>query len=136
MHEDDAALRAVLTQIVLTDLRAGRSSLSPPALAALRILASGPGSGPSAASDDDRARHGLRRAGAAVGVGVGIVALAVGLLLTGAGTGSPPTRTDAAPVVAPTDPSVPSVGSAPWAQPAPILVPPAPTTSPTMVSPS
>jgi|tagenome__1003787_1003787.scaffolds.fasta_scaffold20940350_2 hypothetical protein len=120
MHEDDAALRAVLTQIVLTDLRAGRSSLSPPALAALRILASGPSSGPSAATDDDRARHGLRRAGAAVGVGAGIVALAGGLLLTGAGSGSPPTRTDAAPVVAtPTDPSVPSVGSAPWAQPAP-----------------
>src|SRR3954452_14785541 len=62
MQEDDAALRAALTQIVLTDLRVGRSSLSPPALAALRMLASGPGSGPSAVTDDDRARHGLRRA--------------------------------------------------------------------------
>src|SRR4051812_50095036 len=64
MQEDDAALRAALTQIVLTDLRVGRSSLSPPALAALRMLASGPGSGPSAVTDDDRARHGLRRADA------------------------------------------------------------------------
>jgi|SRR4051812_3948599 len=120
MQEDDAALRAALTQIVLTDLRAGRSSLSPPALAALRMLASGPGSGPSAVTEDDRARHGLRRAGAVVGLGVGIVALAGGLLLTGAGSGSSPARTDAAPVVIPpSDPSVPSVGPAPSAQPVP-----------------
>src|SRR3954451_25039138 len=120
MPEDDAALRAALTQIVLTDLRAGRSSLSPPALAALRMLASRPGSGPSAVTDDDRARHGLRRVGAVVGLGVGIVALAGGLLLTGAGSGSSPARTDAAPVVTPpSDPSVPSVGSAPSAQPVP-----------------
>src|SRR3954453_12411694 len=120
MQEDDAALRAALTQIVLTDLRAGRSSLSPPALAALRMLASGPGSGPSAVTEDDRARHGLRRAGAVIGLGGGIVALAGGLLLTGAGSGSSPARTDAAPVVTPpSDPSVPSVGSAPSAQPAP-----------------
>src|SRR4051812_50110510 len=43
MPEDDAALRAMLTQIVLADLRAARSPLSPPAVAALRILSSSPG---------------------------------------------------------------------------------------------
>src|SRR3954453_1004063 len=43
MPEDDAALRAMLTQIVLADLRTARSPLSPPAVAALRILSSSPG---------------------------------------------------------------------------------------------
>src|SRR3954453_12080101 len=42
VHDDDAALRAALTQVVLADLRAGRSPLTPPATAALRILESRP----------------------------------------------------------------------------------------------
>jgi hypothetical protein len=41
MPEDDAALRATLTEIVLADPQAARSPLSPPAVAALRILPAG-----------------------------------------------------------------------------------------------
>jgi hypothetical protein len=50
MQEDDGALRAALTQIVLTDLRAGRSSLSSPALAALRSTPSSGVPSPEAAA--------------------------------------------------------------------------------------
>ncbi|MCW2575548.1 MAG: hypothetical protein JWR66_1578, partial [Modestobacter sp.] len=61
--EDDPALRATLTQVVLADLRAGRSPLGAPAVAALRILASGPATTLPDERPDTRPRPPLRRAG-------------------------------------------------------------------------
>src|SRR3954452_18799874 len=71
MPEDDAALRATLTQIVLADLQATRSPLSPPAVAALRILSSAPAATPSRPAPARPGQRSLRRAAVAAGLGGG-----------------------------------------------------------------
>src|SRR3954454_10930211 len=109
MPEDDAALRAMLTQIVLADLRAARSPLSPPAVAALRILSSSPGTtspGTTAPTTTPSwkapARPGwssLRQAGVAAGVGVGFAAVA-GAVFVATGSDAPHPLPHAAPAAA------------------------------------
>src|SRR3954466_12632608 len=91
MPEDDAALRATLTRIVLADLQAARTPLSPPAVAALRILSSAPGTMPPGQAPARPARGSLRRAGVAAGLGVGVAAVAGAVFLaTGRDAPHPP----------------------------------------------
>src|SRR4051794_41727405 len=99
MPEDDAALRATLTQIVLADLQAARSPLSPPAVAALRILASAPATTRSAPAPARPGRGSLRRAGVAAGFGVGVAAVAGAVFLATAGD-APSRPPQAAPTAA------------------------------------
>ena len=89
MHECDAHLRATLAHIVLTELRSGRTRLSPAALAALRILAEDsaePVLSPTGVPSTPR------RAGrtlAAVGAVTALVALGGGLILADGSSHSP-----------------------------------------------
>src|SRR4051794_26291982 len=108
MPEDDAALRATLTQIVLADLQAARSPLSPPAVAALRILSSAPATTPSGQAPARPRRCSLRRAGVAAGFGVGVAAVA--------GAGFPAPRRDAPP---PPPPAAPPAAPPPGPPPPP-----------------
>jgi hypothetical protein len=137
MPEDDAALRAMLTQIVLADLQAARSPLSPPAVAALRILSSTPGTTAPATtpSGPAPARPGwssLRQAGVAAGVGVGFAAVA-GAVFLATGSDAPRPLPRAAPAAAfPTDlTSLPADGHNVLPTPGtPVLPGPSATTAP------
>ncbi|MCU1605781.1 MAG: hypothetical protein JWP46_2246, partial [Modestobacter sp.] len=96
MHEDDAELRSTLVRFVLDELRAGRPRLTPPARAALHILAAEP---PAPGPDGALLPRRLRRAAAAAGLGLGITGLAGGLLL-GTPTDSPHTPSGPPPIEA------------------------------------
>src|SRR4051812_50131644 len=100
MPEDDAALRATLTQIVLADLHAARSPLSPPAVAALRILSSAPATTPSLQAPARPGQRSLRRAAVAAGLGVGVAA-AAGAVFLATGSDAPRPPPPAAPAAAP-----------------------------------
>src|SRR3954470_4160343 len=118
MHEDDAALHAALAQVVLADLRAGRSSLSPPAVAALRILAAAPGTPRPDELATAHTGRPIRRAG----IGVGIAALAAGVFLVGAGSDSPRTQPESAPAATRPSalPPIPTTRSSTGEEPAPV----------------
>src|SRR4051794_18318938 len=132
MPEDDAALRATLTQIVLADLQAARSPLSPPAVAALRILSSAPATTPSRQAPARPGRRSLRRAGVAAGIGVGFAAVAGAVFLaTGSDAPHPPPQASPATVL-PADPT-PAAADGHSVLPAPgtpVLPGPSATTAP------
>jgi hypothetical protein len=136
MPEDDAALRATLTQIVLADLQAARSPLSPPAVTALRILSSAPTTTPPRQAPTRIGRCWLRRAGVAAGFGVGVAAVAGTVFLaTGSDTPRPlpqaaPTATlpaDLTPVPADGGSALPDSGT-------PVLLGPSAITAPASVA--
>jgi hypothetical protein len=78
MHEDDANLRSTLAHLVLTELRSGRTQLSPAVLAALRILGGGPAEPALSPADVPATPRRVRRTLVAAGVGTALVALAGG----------------------------------------------------------
>jgi hypothetical protein len=136
LPEDDAALRATLAQIVLADLQAARSPLSPPAVAALRILASAPATTRSGQVPARPAGCSLRRAGVAAGFGVGVAAVA-GAVFLATGSDAPRPLPQAAPAEGlPADLTpVPADGRSVLPAPGtPVLVGPSATTAPSSVA--
>jgi hypothetical protein len=126
MHEDDANLRPTLAQLVLTELRSGRTQLSPKAVTALRILGGETAEPVRSPADVSGPRRRVRRTLVAAGVGTTLVALAGGAVLAGGNNHSP--RSQAA---------APALADAP-ASVTPTAEPPADTSSwpPATASPS